>query len=187
MTKKVISFFFILTLLTGCGAKSQTGKSIPAFSFTDQNGHVFGTEQLEGKAWIASFIFTKCETVCSPMTSEMATLQKKLAEEGMDVEFVSFTVDPTVDTPEILKHYIAQYTDNESNWHLLTGYSQEEIENLAVSEFQTIVQKPKTSTQVIHGTNFYLIDPTGHVVKEYNYVNDEYRNEMIRDIQRIRK
>ncbi|MBB4824367.1 protein SCO1/2 [Sporosarcina luteola] len=186
MTKKVIIFFLILSLLTGCGAKSQTGKSIPAFSFTDQNGQEFGTEQLEGKVWIASFIFTKCKTVCSPMTGEMAALQKTLAKDDMGIEFVSFTVDPTVDTPEMLKQYIGKFTDNETNWHMLTGYSQEEIEKLAVSAFQTIVQKPNTSTQVIHGTNFYLIDPTGHLVNEYNYVDDEYMNEIIRDIKSLR-
>ena len=91
----------------------------------------------------------------------MADLQKKFKEEGIQVEFVSFTVDPTVDSPEVLKEYIHQFTDDETNWHILTGYTQEEIEVFAREQFQTIVQKPSSSNQVIHGTNFYLINQQG--------------------------
>ncbi|GKV54707.1 lipoprotein [Sporosarcina sp. NCCP-2222] len=186
MNKKWISVLMLFFVLSGCGGKNYSGPSIPPFAFTDQDGHEFGTEQLQDKIWIASFIFTKCETVCTPMTSEMADLQKVMREEDLDVEFVSFTVDPTVDSPELLKQYVGQFTDDESNWHMLTGYSQKDIEEMAVSEFQTIVQKPKTSSQVIHGTNFYLIDREGYIVDEYNYVDDEYVKQIIRDIKKLR-
>lgn len=52
---------------------------------------------------------------------------------------------------------------------MLTGFSQEEIETFAREEFKTIVQKPKTSTQVIHSTNFYIVDDEGYILNEYNY------------------
>src|SRR5690606_25667449 len=107
------------------------------------------TDDLNGTIWIASFIFTKCETVCPPLMFEMAALQKRFEEKGIEVELISFTVDPEVDSPEVLKQYIRHFTDNETNWNLLTGYSQEEIEGFAREQFQTIVQKPNTSNQVI--------------------------------------
>lgn len=173
--------------LAACGSPQPTGRQVASFSFTDQNGHPFGTDQLNGKVWIADFIFTDCKTVCPPMTAEMAQLQKQFLEEDIEVEFVSFTVDPTMDSAEVLKEYIAQYTDDESNWHLLTGYSQEAIKNLALEQFQTIVQKPENSSQVIHGTNFYLIDQKGYVVNEFNYVEDAFSEQMQKEVKKLLK
>lgn len=173
--------------LSACSSEPQNGKEIVPFSYTDQNGQPFGTDELAGKVWIADFVFTKCKTVCPPMTLEMADLQKKFEDEGIQAEFVSFTVDPTIDSPEALKSFILQFTDDDSNWHMLTGFSQEEIEVFAREQFQTIVQKPTTSNQVIHGTNFYLIDQQGSIVNEYNYVDASYVEEMMKDIKKFLK
>ena len=183
----ILISFVITVLLSACSSEAPYEKKIAAFSYTDQNGQPFGAAQLAGKIWVADFIFTKCESVCPPMTSEMTLLQKKFKDEGIQAEFISFTVDPTVDSPEVLKDYIHQYTDNESNWHLLTDYTQEEIEVFAREQFQTIVQKPSTSNQVIHGTNFYLINQQGFLVNEYNLANNSYAEELVRDIKKIQK
>lgn len=57
---------------------------------------------LEGKWWIADFVFTNCTTVCLPMTSNMAALQTKIKEDD-------FSVDPDYDTPEVLTKYGESY------------------------------------------------------------------------------
>lgn len=177
----------LVGLLAACSSQSPHSQQIADFSFTNQDGQPFGTDELAGKVWIADFIFTKCDTVCPPMTVEMANLQKTIKEQDIDVEFVSFTVDPQIDSPNVLKQYIQQFSDDESNWNLLTGYSQEDINTFAREQFQTIVQKPASSNQVLHGTNFYLIDRDGRIVKEYNYIEPAYVDDMIRDIKRMSK
>lgn len=53
-------------ILAGCTFFQEEGPVIQPFEFTDQHGEPFGLEQLEGKVWIADFIFTNCETVCPP-------------------------------------------------------------------------------------------------------------------------
>lgn len=117
------------------------------------------------------------------MMFEMASLQETFKKEGIQAEFISFTVDPKHDSPKVLKEYIEQFTNDETNWHMLTGYNQNEIEEYAREHFKTIVQKPDTSNQVIHGTNFYLVDEEGYVLNEYNYIDESYVDEMIKDIQ----
>ncbi len=174
-----------VVLLSACTIKQPPGKNIGDFTFTDQNNEAFGSDELSDKIWIADFVFTDCETVCPPMTMEMAILQNEFIKRGIDAQFVSFTVDPITDTPSALKTYIKQYTDNETNWHLLTGYSQNEIEQFAREKFQTIVQKPENSTQVIHGTSFYLIDKDGYKFNEYNFVDPTYIDTLISDIKKI--
>uniref|UniRef100_C5DAR9 Electron transport protein SCO1/SenC n=1 Tax=Geobacillus sp. (strain WCH70) TaxID=471223 RepID=C5DAR9_GEOSW len=164
----------VIVLLAACGKTIPDAKNWPVddFTYTDQNGKPFGLKDLKGKVWVADFIFTNCETVCPPMTANMAKLQKKAKEKGFDVEFVSFSVDPEVDTPEKLKEYVKKFNGDLSNWHLLTGYSQQEIEKFAEKNFKTIVKKPKNEDQVIHGTEFYLVDQNGTIVQTYSGVQD---------------
>lgn len=80
---KIICFLVPLLLLVACDSSQQTGREVTSFSFTDQNGNPFGTDQLAGKVWIADFIFIGCTTVCPQMTSEMANLQKKSMREAL--------------------------------------------------------------------------------------------------------
>lgn len=49
------------------------------------------------------------------MTANMAELQKKAKEAGLDVEFVSFSVDLERDTPEALKTYLSKFNADFSN------------------------------------------------------------------------
>src|SRR5690625_53639 len=80
-------------------------ESVASFTYTSQHDESFGLADLESKWWIADFIFTNCETVCLPMTSNMAQLQTNLAEQDIASQFVSFSVDPDYDKPEVLKEY----------------------------------------------------------------------------------
>lgn len=179
----LIYFILCVFLLSACSTNQSPDHKIAPFSFKDQDQQSFGTDDLKGSIWVASFIFTNCETVCPPMMFEMASLQETFKKEGIQAEFISFTVDPKHDSPKVLKEYIEQFTNDETNWHMLTGYNQNEIEEYAREHFKTIVQKPDTSNQVIHSTNFYLVDEEGYVLNEYNYIDESYVDEMIKDIQ----
>lgn len=185
--KYIALLLVCLVIFSACSSRQQIEKSISSFSFTNQDGQPYGSNDLTGTIWIADFIFTNCTTVCQPMTAEMASLQEILKEMNTQVNFVSFTVNPEVDSPEVLKTYVSKFTDDLSNWKMLTGYSQDEIEVFAREEFQTIVQKPATSNQVIHGTNFYLIDQQGVVINEYNYIDTSYVNDIVKDVKKLSK
>lgn len=150
------------------GIGSNIDKKMESFSFTDQNDEDFGLDDLEGKWWIADLVFTNCTTVCLPMTTNMSSLQDTLAEQDIDAELVSFSVDPENDTPEVLKEYAAEYDADESNWHFLTGYDFETIQDISMDTFmQPLQEAPEGDDQVSHGTRFFLIDPEGNVVKHY--------------------
>ncbi|MED4271204.1 SCO family protein [Geobacillus stearothermophilus] len=171
---KRIALFLVVLLLAACGKTIPDAKNWPVedFTFVDQSGQPFGLRDLKGKVWVADFIFTNCETVCPPMTAHMAKLKEKAEEKGLDVEFVSFSVDPEVDTPEKLAAYAKQFTNDLANWHFLTGYRPTEISELAQKSFKTMVQKPANDDQVVHGTSFYLVGPDGKVVQTYSGVQD---------------
>jgi protein SCO1 len=184
---RLVLVFVLSIIFSACGKQEiENAHDWPLqdFAFTDQQDKPFGLTDLKGKVWVADFIFTKCEDVCLPMTSNMAKLQTMVESEGVkDVEFVSFSVDPTVDQPDVLAEYAEQFNVNFSNWHFLTGYTQAEIEQFALENFKTIVQKPVSEDQVIHGTSFYLVDKKGTIVKDYTGLAEIPLKEIIKDIK----
>lgn len=178
-------FIIIALVLSACGGeKIENAKNWPLESFEhiDHNGKPFTKEDLKGKIWIASFIFTNCETVCPPITANMARIQRMLEEEGLDgVHLVSFSVDPEVDKPEDMKAFAEKFTDSLDNWHFLTGYAQNYIEQFAKENFKTHVYKPENDDQVVHGTDIFLVDQEGTIVKYYSGLDVPYE-EILHDV-----
>lgn len=158
---------------------------VQSFSFKDQNDEVFGSEDLKGKVWMADFIFTNCETVCPPMTAHMAKLQQMVKEENVNVDFVSFSIDPKRDDAEARTKFGENYDADFSNWHFVGGYSQEEIEKFAKESFKTPVTADPNSDQFIHATSFFLVDQNGKVVSRYDGVENTPYEQIIKDIKKL--
>lgn len=179
----------LLVMLSACGnsgIKDPLNWPIEDFTFTDQNGEEFGKKELKGKIWMADFVFTNCDTICPPMTHNMTKLQKMAKEEGIEnVEFISFSVDPEVDTPEVLNDYGGKFDLDFSNFHFLTGYSQSFIETFALENFKTLVKKPENEEQVIHQSYFYLVDQEGTIMQYYSGSSDVPYEDIINDMKAL--
>lgn len=172
----------LMLFLAACGADT-----VEEFNYTDHRGEQLSKEDLEGTPWLATFVFTNCETVCPPMTFNMADLQKRIEASGLsDYKIVAFSVDPKEDTPEKMREYLSHYPiPDESKWHLLTGYSQEEIAEFATENFKSLVKNDPNSDQVIHGTSFYLVDQQGEVIGNYDGFENVPAKEIIEDMQQL--
>ncbi|MGJ8639811.1 MAG: SCO family protein [Opitutaceae bacterium] len=103
------------------------GDYIPNFAMIDQDGEFMQIRELQGKAFVLNFIFTRCTVpkMCPASTTRMSDLQKAAGEAGLDdLEFVTITFDPEFDSPGILRQYAKGYGVELDNFHLLTGTSQ---------------------------------------------------------------
>lgn len=181
----IISF-----VLSACGPKeleNTLGWKVDDFTYTSHENKSVSLSDYEGKVWIADLIFTSCNTVCPPMTRNMAKLQEKLKQEKLDVEIVSFSVDPEVDTPQMLKEFGEVQGAELDNWTFLIGYSQEEITDLAANSFKATVLKPEGEEQVTHGTSFYLIGKEGKVMKKYSGYQDVPYDQIVNDVKILSK
>src|SRR5574337_100997 len=122
--KKILLLHILLAfILIGCSSEAietNMSEKVDDFQFTTQDNESLGLKDLEGQWWIADFIFTNCTTVCLPMTANMAELQSRMKDENLDVQLVSFSVDPDYDTPEVLKEYGERYQADFGNWSFLT-------------------------------------------------------------------
>ena len=94
--------------------------TVPDFTLTERSGKKFGAADLKGKVWIADFIFTRCAGACPLMSTRMSKLRSRLAGEP-ELRFVSFSVDPEHDTPEVLSAYAEKFKADPEKWLFLTG------------------------------------------------------------------
>lgn len=176
MKKRLLGLIGIMVVGTILGAcsnykfKAEVNYPIEDFKMTDHHGNTVTLEDLKGEPWLAMFIFTNCTTVCPPMTFNMTEIQSELVDRGVeDYKIVAFSVDPKVDTPEVLANYLSNYpVPDESKWHLLTNYDQTYIEQFALNSFKTFVKKPDDGGEVMHMVTFHLVDETGTLVKNYS-------------------
>jgi protein SCO1/2 len=135
---------------------------VAEFELTDQDGLPFKRSDLQGKIWVVDFVFTRCSGPCAKMTERMRTISNHLKDEP-DVGFLSFSVDPEFDTPEILSGYARRYRADTTRWKFLTG-DKDEIFELATKSFFVTVEDPEAgSNQVIHSERFVVLDGEGFV------------------------
>ncbi|QDI90953.1 SCO family protein [Salicibibacter halophilus] len=177
--KTAVAFGTLLLFCSGCawlyetGAENGTDLSeselyVDDFSFTNQDEETVTNEDLEGDYWVASMVFSRCPTVCNVMTPNMSSLQADLEDEDLDTTLVSFTVDPDFDNPDTLRSYGENYNADFAGWHFLTGYEQEDIEAIAQNSFASVVENDPDGNDIIHSTQFYLVDPNGQVIRQYD-------------------
>ncbi|MBR3117768.1 SCO family protein [Oceanobacillus profundus] len=190
--KKILLLHILLAfILIGCSSEAietNMSEKVDDFQFTTQDNESLGLKDLEGQWWIADFIFTNCTTVCLPMTANMAELQSRMKDENLDVQLVSFSVDPDYDTPEVLKEYGERYQADFGNWSFLTGYDFQTIKELSIKSFKNLVKEPlEGDNQVMHGTRFYLVNPEGEVIKGYDGISSSEIDIIVGDLRAVTK
>jgi protein SCO1/2 len=138
-----------------------------AFVLTDQHGHQFSSVDLAGHPYIAAFIFTRCASSCPVVSARMSQLQR---ETPASVQLVSFSVDPTYDTPAILNKYAKSYQADESRWHFLTG-PPSQIADAAAGMKLTAPSPEKGDQPIVHNDHLLLVDGEGTVRGVYDSGN----------------
>jgi len=94
----------------------------PQFTLTSQDGKRIALADLRGKVVAVTFIFTLCSATCPVLTPMMSLVQDRLGPDfGTNVAFVSVTIDPERDTPDVLKLYAQMYGADFAGWSFLTG------------------------------------------------------------------
>jgi protein SCO1/2 len=145
---------------------------LPAFTLVGMDGKSFGSAELHGQVYIASFFFTSCRSICPGIMRGMGRLQAGLAERNVQgVRLVSISVDPEHDTPEILGAYAKEMGVDSGRWTLLTG-DPEPIRRLVVDGFKTpVVPAPPQGAEpldIAHTGKLVLVDGGGHVRGYYD-------------------
>lgn len=169
---------------------------VPHFSFTNQYGETVTNENYDGKVYVVEFFFTTCPTICPIMNRNMVKIQNEFYG-NPNLGIASFSIDPSYDTPEVLKDYAESYQITNPNWHLLTG-DKEAIYELANTGFNLYVaEAPDVAGGFEHSGFFALIDQEGKIrsrldenenpIIYYDGTDDEGIRILMEDIEKLLK
>lgn len=73
-----------------------------------------------GKPVLLDFIYATCTTICPILSAGFSNMQKKLGSDVDKVHFVSISIDPEYDTPEVMQQYLDRYRAK-PGWNYFTG------------------------------------------------------------------
>lgn len=96
---------------------------LPNLPFLTQEGREvrFYDDLVKGKTAVINFFYTLCSRTCPLSTRNLAEVADDLRRRGhRDVVFLSLSLAPEFDTPEVLKAY-AEAHGAGSGWYFLTG------------------------------------------------------------------
>jgi protein SCO1/2 len=140
----------------------------PPTALVDSAGKPFDLASLKGKVVLVSFVYTTCNGVCPATTSSLSRIQKTLDQAklwGTSVEFVSITLDPKRDTPDVLSGYAKLFGADLANWHFLTGPASQ-VESVIAA--WGMWSKISPAGVLDHPSRIFLLDPRGRQREIYN-------------------
>lgn len=146
---------------------------VPEFSLVDQDGHPYGSAELRGQVYVASFFFTRCPSICPLLMKSVKRLQDAYKDKGIDgIRLVSISVDPENDTPERLLAYGRELGIDPGRWTLLTG-DLDAVHRLAASGFKVPIGTPAPPgpgglVDVAHTGKVVLVDQQGRIRGYYD-------------------
>ena len=184
----VFSVATVVVLAVGC--QQAAAPPAPAlgrvadFSFVDQDGAVVTRRSLDGEPWVASFFFTRCQTVCPIITGRVKQLEALASDRSTPLRIVSFTVDPRHDQSTVLK----QFADaNEVEWSLVTG-SESAIKAVARS-FSVALEGEADPGQpdfgILHSGHLILVDGNANIRTYYRSSEDGVEDRILADARRL--
>ncbi len=179
---KALALLPVALLLAGCGG----GRTLPSygvvphFTPTDQTGRTFDSStELEGKVWLANFMFTTCKGPCPRMTTQFRQIRND-SRELQGFRLVSFTIDPKNDTPEVLDRYGRAFGAEPEQWAFLTG-PVSDLNRLSYDVFHLA----KVDGSLEHSTRFALVDGQSRIRGYYDSSDVESMQDLAKDIRQL--
>lgn len=160
--------------------------TVSSFGFTNQDNKPLTGDFIKNKIWVADYFFTKCNSICPKMTTHLQNVQEAFVDDD-NVKILSFTVDPERDDPATLKAYASMFQANTNQWQFATGDKKELYAFARKGLFIVATDGDGGDGDFIHSENLVLIDRNNHIRGYYDGTSDAQVNQLIKDIQRLKK
>lgn len=161
--------------------KQQNGKTttdtiyqrIPEFSFFNEDSLIVTNQTFAGKVWISEFFFATCPSICPIMNTQLKNVAKSLQAYQNEIQYLSFTIDPTQDTPSKLKDHKKKLGITNPNWDFLTG-NEAFTHQLGIEHFLIFAGREEEALGgYAHSGAFTLVDKKGYVRGVYEVVQPD--------------
>jgi protein SCO1 len=154
--------------------------TIPAFSFTNQDGKQVNDSTFNGSIYVADFFFTTCPTICPKMKAELLRVYEAFKNEPR-VKILSHTIDPEHDSVAVLSEYASRLQVSSEKWNFVTG-DKDSIYTIAEYYLCSAEEAPGEPGGYIHSGALVLIDHQKHIRGMYDGTKPEEVDLLIKDI-----
>jgi len=157
---------------------------IPSFTLVDREGNEFTESYLDGRYTIVDFFYTSCPLICPTMTATMRDIQD--ATQDSDLQLLSVSIDPDVDTPEIMKRYADAFKANPERWKFGRGTpDMTEILLMGVNFHLGKLNEDDGFRNIEHPGSLILLGPDRHVIKLYSYSDPDQVEALIKKAREL--
>ena len=168
---------------------AKEGDDVPNFTLRNQDNREINIQNYRGRTLLLTFIYTRCPVpdYCTLMSNNFAQIDRALSQDAALYEkthLLSISIDPSYDTPQVLRSYGAAHTERYQNetfahWEFAGG-TNEQVRKIA--EYFGLTYFPEKD-QIIHSLRTVIIKPDGKVGKIYS--GNEWKPEdVIAEIKR---
>ncbi len=137
------------------------------FRLTDQNGRTVTLASLRGKAVLLTFLDPVCTSDCPLIGQEFRQAAQLLGADSRRVDLVAIVLSPTYDSVAVVQAFDRQEGfQNVPGWLYLTG-TLPQLQQVWHA-YGMIAQDVPAGSMTLHNDQAYVIDPAGHVRREYS-------------------
>lgn len=157
------------------------------FTLLDQSSTPVSQATLGGEPWVASFLFTRCTTICPRLGERMRAVQALSQRSDPRLRLVTFSVDPEHDAPDVLKAYADAFGADGTRWRFLTGSEQAigEIARSFAVALEGEVDPEQPNFGIMHSGHLILVDGRGRIRGYYPSAEEGVEHRILDDLQRI--
>ncbi|SRR5579885_382259 len=190
MKRLVIALMCLFSL--SCNSGLPVKGEFPNLPLKDQEGRQFTFSQLRGKVLVVSYIYTHCPDICHMTSARMSAFKEKLRRSNIQdrVYFVSISIDPQRDTPEVLRHHAKMMNLDLTNWVFVTGDENDINSTIEVAGMEAIngpvqySENGEPSYSITHRDRISLVDRKGRIRKHYKGSTFDM-DELLGDIKKL--
>lgn len=133
----------------------------PDFHLNDQTGAPVSMNEFRGKVVMFSVNDDQCQDLCTFLANDIVQANHDLGPAAKDVVWLSVNANPFYPQVSSVKAWTDEHgLGNQPNWHFGTS-TPSTLSQVWKKYGIQVVQNKKTRT-VVHGTELFVIDPSGH-------------------------
>ena len=150
------------------GLTANPAKPAPPLKLDNYLGQPVDIADYHGKAVLVLFIYDHCPDTCPLMVSNLHAAQNEMsASERNQMQIIAVSVDPEGDTPQTVKHFLAEHQMTGRMQYLIG--SRQQLENVWAKWGVTAKSNPsrKNPDAVEHSAAVYGISGSGKITTLY--------------------
>lgn len=179
-------------MLQSCKNKTAEIEELPSDSifhltteWQNQHGDNLTLNDLRGKTLVVVMVYTSCQVACPILLADMKKIEKQINKKHLDkTSLVLVTIDPEVDTPEVLYEFAKTRDLVEPHWVFLRSntLATQELANVLSMKYKKISPIDFSHSNIIsvfspNGTLIMQEEGTGiNAKKVADKVNETVKN-----------